>query len=45
MDGCADEYHCVTVLYLLSMWTNVYNIKIDHGVGAQEDKIPFRRTP
>ena len=33
-DGCADQYHCVTVLYLLSMLAHVYNIIINCGVGA-----------
>ena len=33
-DGCAEQYCCVTVLYLLSMLAHAYNIIIDSGVGA-----------
>ena len=33
-DGCADQYICATALYLLSMFSHVYNIVIDHGAGA-----------
>ena len=33
-DGCADQYQCVTVLYLLSMLAHAYNIITDCGVGS-----------
>ena len=32
--GCADQYRCVTELYLLSMLSHKYNIVIYPGVGA-----------
>ena len=31
-DGCAEQYRCETALYLLSIFTHVYNIIIDCGV-------------
>ena len=34
MDGCAEQYHCTTALYLLPMLAHTYNIIIDCGVGA-----------
>ena len=33
-DGCAEQYHCATALYLLSMLSHEYNITIDFGVGS-----------
>ena len=32
--GCVEQYHCETVLYLLSMLEHSYNIIIDRVVGA-----------
>ena len=34
MNGYAEQYRCATALYLLSMFAYVYNIIIDHSVGA-----------
>ena len=33
-DGCANQYHCVTALYSLSMLVHTYDIIIDRVVGA-----------
>ena len=33
-DGCADQYICATVLYLLSMLFHEHDIIIYHGVGS-----------
>ena len=32
--GCADQYSCITALYLLSILAHKYNIIINRGVGA-----------
>ena len=32
--GCAEQYRCATVIYLLSMTAHEYNIIINCGVGA-----------
>ena len=32
IDGCAEQYICATVLYLLSMFAHEYNIVIDNDV-------------
>ena len=34
IDGCAEQYRCVTAIYLLSIFSHAYNIIIDCGVGA-----------
>ena len=33
MDGCAEQYRCITALYVLSMLEHAYNIIIDCVVG------------
>ena len=33
-DGCAEQYHCLTAIYLLSMLAHAYSIIIDRGVVA-----------
>ena len=33
-NGCADQFHCATALYLISIFAHTYNIIIDHVVGA-----------
>ena len=34
MNGCAEQYRCATLLYLLSILAHEYNIIIDCGVGS-----------
>ena len=33
-DKCAEQYRCVTALYLISMLSHSYNILFDRGVGS-----------
>ena len=34
IDGCEEQYRCVTALYLLSMLEHAHNIIIDCGSGS-----------
>ena len=34
MYGCMEQYRCATVLYLMSILAQAYNVIIDHGVGS-----------
>ena len=34
MDGCAEQYRCATVLFLLLMLSNAYSLIFNRSIGA-----------